>query len=418
MKRILAILLCVCLAMTAAGCRLWCEVPTQPPATTVPTSATDPVPTAFTEATVATEPSIDITIPTAPVVTPAIPNPIYAIALPRISESVTADDGTVLFTRTYQDVQLTLGDADLVSIITNDFNARISAAQSAATGLEDAAKAAYTPGSYWTPYFIDVSYTPTRIDKAVLSLFGNHTSYGGAAYPTLITESITYDLSGGGVLSLDDILAADYPGSDLCGLIVEALSLKATELYYDFETVLKDRFSGNYRGITSWYFSENGLCFHFAPSDIAPYSSGTVIAEIPYEKLSGILQDTYMPTDKEEPTGSMYAELFLSEDLERFSFTADVVLSESGTRIILHPDATVQDVQIESGSWSADGTKYIPTSTVFATDALELGHAIILLADLSENAPTLRLIYRVGNQEASAFIIYDRVGDTVYLAHG
>ena len=114
----------------------------------------------------------------------------------------------------------------------------------------------------------------------------------------------------------------------------------------------------------------------------------------------------------------MYAEAFLDDDLERFTFLAEVELDPDGTEILLHTDDTVTDVRIEAGTWSSDGSRYIPMSTVFAADAVGLGNGILITADLSDEAPALRLVYRSGDQEVSAFIIYAEEGDAILLAHG
>lgn len=400
MKRILAVLLCVCLALSAVGC------------------ASDPV-DITTEPTSATAPSMVIEPTTEPYISPDIIEPMHAIVMPTVTENTLADDGTVIFTRSYQQIKLILNGAESETIIASDLQARMNGVLSGAADIETYAKEDYQLApEYWSPYFIDVTYTPTRIDRSVISLFANHSSYSGGPHPSLITESVTYDLTTGAVLTLGDILVDGYTGTDLCALIIEALAPMSDDLHYDYETSLQDRFSGDYSNVASWYFSGTGLCFHFSPYDIAPYSSGTIIATIPYEDLNGVLNDQYLPAEPLEATGSMYAELYLPDDSERFSFTADVEIEKDGTQLVLYPDATVTNVRIESGTWYSDGSQYVPVSTVFAADSIGLGNAIVITADLSETAPVLRLVYQSGDQEVSAFIVYDAEGDSILLAHG
>jgi hypothetical protein len=234
----------------------------------------------------------------------------------------------------------------------------------------------------------------------------------------LTTESVTYDLATGNALKLGDILADTIDSASLCTLISTALSPMADELYYDYEACLQDIFSVNFNSIHNWYFSRSGLNFHFAPYEIAPYSSGTIIATIPYEQLSNILREAYFPTAQPEAIGSLYAEFFLPDDTERFSFLAEVELDPDGISVLIHPDATVTDVRIERGEWSSDGSRYIPVSTVFAADTVELGNGIVITADLSSDQPALRLVYNSGGQEVAAFIVYDEAGDAVLLTHG
>lgn len=395
MKRLICIILCLCLATAAGGCAQEPVVPET---------------TAFT-------PTEEVTVP--PPVDPYIPEPIHGIALPTLSETTQAEDGTLLFTKTYQKFQLILNDRDINDIISADLQSRLSVAMYDATDIETTARTAYDPQKAWNPYLMEVSYTPTRIDRAVLSLFGNHLTYRGSVHPSLVTESINYDLSTGSSLTLGDILADGTNGAAVCELIIQALAPRAEkDLYGDHQEVLRDRFHQNYKGLTDWYFSRTGLCFHFSPYDIAPYSSGTIVAEIPYEKLAGVIQDKYLPSSRVVPTGSMYAETYMEDDGERFMFIANVELDPKGTKILLHPDAPITDVRIESGNWSSDGTLYVPSSTIFAADYIDLGNAIVLTAGFSETDPVLRLVYRSGDLEVSAIIDYDAAGDSIQLTHG
>ena len=399
MKRLICIFLCTCLALAAGGCA-------QDPVVQDPTEATGS--TVVTAPPTTDPPQPEIIVP-----------PIAAIAMPTVSETVPADDGMVLFTKTYQHFNMTLTDSKISALITADLQARLNVALSDAAEIEDAARLSYSPDTAWSPYVMEVSYTPTRIDRAVLSLFGNHLTYRGNIHPVLVTESVTYDLTTGRSLTLGDILAEDITGSAICEQIVEALAPRAqTDLYDDHQQVLHERFARNYEGLTDWYFSHTGLCFHFSPYDIAPYSSGTIIAEIPYEKLSGIIRQQFLPAEASTPTGSMYAEEWKETDSERFLMVVDVDMKSDGTTVLLHPDAAVADVRIESGSWSADGTMYIPASTVFAADSIEFGNAIAVTAGFSKDDPVLRLVYRSGDLKVSAIITYDTATDSIVLVQG
>ena len=357
--------------------------------------------------------------PTEPYHSDQLQQPMHAILMPTVTDQFKADDGTVIFQRSYQRIQLILNGTDADETIAADLKRRMDSVLADTSDLEADARDHYTQEpEYWTAHFVDISYTPTRIDQSILSLFGNYSSYTGGTHPSLTTESVTYDLSTGNALKLRDILVENYSNSDLCALVAAALAPVSDELYYDYETCLQDIFSVNFSSIHNWYFSNSGLAFHFAPYEIAPYSSGTIIATIPYEDLGGILREQYLPSSEPAATGSMYAEMYLDDDSERFTFLAELELDPNGTRVLLHPDAAVTDLRIESGTWSYDGSRYIPVSTVFAADSLGLSNGIILTADLTDEENVLRLVYSSGGQEVSAIIQYDEAGDAILLAHG
>jgi hypothetical protein len=400
MKKILAPLLCLCLALSCVGC------------------GTAPAPDQTSNA--GNTPGDLVTTPsTEPYHSDQLKQPMHAISMVTVSEDTLADDGEVIFTRSYQKIGLILNGKDTQSVIAADLNRRTTEFLSDTADMVKDAKSQYAEDSeYWSPYFMDISYTPTRIDQSVLSLFCNYIVQSGGVHPFQYTDSITYDLSSGKTLKLTDILEDNCTGSNLSVLVEAALEPMAEELYFDYQDVVKDIFSSNLSSITNWYFSHTGLCFHFAPYEIAPYSSGTIIATIPYDQLEGILREEFFPTELEDANGSLYAEFFLPDDTERFTFLAEVTLDAGGTKILIHPDAAVTDVRIEQGDWTYDGSKFIPVSTIFAADSLGLGNGIVLTADLSSNSPPLRLVYSSGGQEVSAIIVYDEAGDSIQLAHG
>lgn len=399
MKKLYAGLVCICLALTTAGCG-------------AAPSVSRPASTDFAA-------NIVESSPTEPYHSDQLQQPMHAIVMPTIQDHVKADDGTVVFQRSYQRIQLILNGTDADETIAADLKTRMDSVLADTSDLEADAQDHYSQEpEYWTPHFIDISYTPTRIDQSILSLFGNYSSYAGGAHPFLSTESVTYDLATGKSLKLSEALVDNYSNSDLCALVTAALAPVSDELYFDYEECLQDIFSVNLSNIRNWYFSSSGLVFHFAPYEIAPYSSGTIIAAIPYENLSGILREQYLPASEPAASGSMYAEMYLDDDAERFTFLAEVELAPDGTPVLLHPDATVTNLRIESGTWSYDGSRYIPVSTVFAADSLGLSNGIVLTADLTDEENILRLVYSSGGQEVSAILQYDEAGDAIVLAHG
>lgn len=397
MKKLLALISAGCLALSLAGCGI--VQPELPPVTT---------------------PSLDTSTNDTPTVTEAVDPvvPMHAIILPSVKETVSADDGTTLFSLSFQQAQVVLHHSEVEEKIIGDLQTRMGPVLSNAAQIEAQAQQDYPESEYWSEYFIDIAYTPTRLDQAVLSLFGNASSYSGGPHPSLVTSSMTYDLVTGDMIYLDDILTPECTPDTLYQLIVKSLESQKEDLYYDYADALGDRFTGELHSIQDWYFSRNGLCFHFAPYDIAPYSSGTIIAELPYSALAGVLNEKYFPTESPIATGSMYAETYVEDDSERFTYISDVALCEEGTEVLIYPDAAVTDIRIVAGSRYSDSNQFVAGATVFAANTMNVGDAIRLTADLNNADTVLRLIYHSDNQEYSAFITYDDVGDSILLTNG
>lgn len=396
MKKLLVISVIACLLLNTAGCAA--------KQARLPAAATEGIHITDDDHTTIASPS-DSELSTC------------AIVLPSNKESVTTDDGTTLFSLSYQQIQLLLGDALLEEKILGDLQTRNGSILSQAEEIESQAHTDYLQSELWSEYFIDISYTPTRLDNMVLSLFCNSVSFRGGAHPSVVTDSVTYDLETGDELWLDDILAPECTSDTLLQLILQKLAEQQDSLYYDYAEALKDRFSDSLHNIHDWYFSQNGLCFHFAPYDIAPYSSGTIIAELPYDTLDGILKEKYVPATANAATGSIYTEPYTTEANDRFNSILDVSLCENADEVILYADALVTDLRIEAGWRYAETDQYIPRSTVFAANIMNIGQAIHLTSDLNDEDMLLRIIYHADGQEYSAFITLDNLGNAISLSN-
>lgn len=385
MKKTLALLLCLSLVAVGAGC-------TAPPAEEA----------AYTLSTAADD--VIIVSPTEPYEATELELPMHAIALPTVRDRVQAEDGTVIFTRTYQNIQILLSGSETEASIQADLRSRMDSFLQDASAIERCAQEDYSSQEHWTPYYAQSHYTPTRIDQSVLSLYGIHQSYSGGSHPALVTGSINYDLTTGAVLTLGDILVEGWSGEKLADMICKVLEPKAEELYPNYDTVIKDRFDNNADSIQDWYLTEESLCFHFSPYDIAAPYAGIVTAQIPYKELDTMLKEQYLPKSV-TANGSVYAEVFTQTAAQRFSSIAEVTLDGQGTPILLYPDATVTDLRIEVGEQTENG--FVSSGTVFAADPMGLGNCIRLQADLSEGASALRLVYHSDGQDISALLRYD-----------
>lgn len=394
MKKIIGLLIIVCLALNIGGCAN--KQPSLPSVTTTQSRSFETDDTGSSASSDATENNC-------------------AIILPTLKETVTADDGTTLFTLSYQQTQLLLGNTILEERILGDLQSRNGSILSLAAEIEGQAQIDYPESELWSEYFIDISYAPTRLDSIVLSLFCNSASYSGGPHPSITTDSVTYDLETGNVLLLVDIIAQECTSEVLYQLVLQRLTEQETVLYYDYADALAEYFSKGLHNIQDWYFSRNGLCFHFSPYDIAPYSSGTIIAELPYDTLEGILKDKYFPSEIPTATGSVYAERYTEDTNERFSNIIDVTLCESGDEILLYSDAAVTDLRIEAGWRYEDNEQFIPRSTVFAVNILNIGDGIHLSSDLGDETTVLRIVYRANGKEYSSFIAHDALNDAISL---
>lgn len=375
MKKQIAIILALSIAIALAGCFKPTANTPEPTETIAPTQETKPTPTAPTGAK----------------------ESMLAVDVGVTVQNTTAEDGTVLFQRTNQKMHLILNNAEIADKITKDFLNRLDIEQDAAA-VEAAAKAAYTGNQNWTPYFYGFTYNPQRIDQKILSFYGDRVQFTGAAHAEISRKGANYDLSTGDALTLASIMTTEASTEDFCKLVLEGLANRAEGdfLREGYSEEVKQRFHADASQDESWYFTTTGLCFYFDPYEIAPYTSGVIAVDIPYEKLTGLVQPDYLPGKQASATGKVTISDFTPALAEKFSHTAEFVMDQEGKMYLVHTEGTVRDIRISF-------TDTTGTYTVFAANSLSAGEAIMVQVK-EEAAKDLDLSY-LSNDETVKFKI-------------
>lgn len=315
-----------------------------------------------------------------------------AVSVPAITEETTADDGTVLFQYTYQHMSLVHSKPNIADKIILDFLNRVDATRATAQSTADSAKASYNSNQNWTPYVYHITYSPTRIDHKVLSLFGNNVVFSGANHPERTCVSASYDMQTGDVLTLASIMHKDASVNDICKLVLERLGelAEGDYLYENYKSTVTHRFEGDASVDEAWYFTQTGLCFYFAPYEIAPYASGVITVEIPYEKLKTILHEDYLPENRNIPSGTVSVSPFQADKQEQFSHIAEVVVSTGGNMYTAQTSGYVQDIRVILNDRTSN-------YTVFAANVLSAGDAVMIQTNETLRQQ-MKLSYKTGNQ--------------------
>ena len=387
MKKWMAFFLTVCLLLALAGCGKT-PAPENTQNTGAAPSESEGPTTSETEPQPTGAPSQEI---------------MFAVCVPTVTETVSADSGAPIFQYIYQSISMTLPDPDAADRIVLDFLTKADSTADSASTIAAQAKANYTGAADWTPYLHRVVYEPMRIDAQILSFFGSVISYSGAPHPEHTYPCLSYDILTGEALTLPRILAIDDAGTALCDLVTQALVPMEIEkyLYPDYAATVKARFADDLSGDNGWYFSPTGLCFCFEPYEIAPYASGVVVAEIPYGQLDGVIADAYLPDGSPLGTGEVTVSLFDPEGLDGFTQFPEVVLEQDGQQLLLHTEGAVYDVRLQVGGLSYNGLAFEPDYTAFACRSLTPGDALLVEAVLPEDAPRLQLTYSAGGETVS-----------------
>ena len=393
MKRILILCLALLTVISVAGCGIssgTAQDTTQSPVSNSPEDPTSP------------------TGPDTTPVGPAVYENLISVSVPITVETGAAEDGTSVFTYTYQTMHLFVPDPDVAYKVIIDFLYRTEQIRSDAEAVYSSAISEYGQSSQFSPYMYQVIYNPTRADQGVLSLFGDITVLSGGTSSGKYCISASYDLITGDVLTLGSILYHMDTKDVLCQLVID--HLKADEnlvLYDEFEIYVKDRFNQDESTDEAFYFTSSGLCFYFSPYEIGPRSSGVITVELPYSELTGIISDDYFPAERGESTGTVSAVPFDQADLSSFDEFAEVIISE-GEMIFLTADSDVYDVRIYCG----EAVQY----TVFAANRLSSTDAILLQADIPYEEEKLLLSYRSNSTTKVFSILRDKNSGAVVLS--
>ena len=320
-----------------------------------------------------------------------------AVSVPTVTHEVTADDGTVLFRYTYQNIHLVLPEQEIADAVILDFLNRIDSTQEHADSLMAQAEIAYAPSGNFLPYEYKLVYSPTRIDTGVLSFFGTTTVYSGGAHPTYDCAAANYDLLNGNVLTLGSILTHQDKLTQLETLLLAELKTMEQEKYLrqDYDQIVSHRFDGEESYDEDWYFTSTGLCFYFPPYEIAPYSSGIITAEIPYEKLIGIIDNAYFPPERIQTYSDVAAAHLDQNVLKERTQIAELPLTQNGEKFLLHTDGMIEDLKvIKTDPATMDST------TLFLSQYLTPWDGVVLTLPQAELA-TLHITYRSGNNSVT-----------------
>ena len=356
MKRLLSLLLALTMIFAIFGCK-----------------KAEKAETKSTEAETQTDPTA------APVIDENIEiqqRPMVSVATPTVTEVTTAEDGTEIFCYTYPSLNIVFQDAAIAEKVVNNHRERLNTHLTYAEDIRKSAVNDYKSSDNFTAYLYSVSYSPMRIDMSVLSIFGNCTTYSGGVHPTHSAFGLNYDMVNGEVLTLGSILKHTDQEDSLKSLLISELDAIAEERHLSgYKDYVNSRFEEDVSFDEDWYFSTTGLCFFFSPYEIAPYSEGTIIVEIPYDKLSGVLADEYFPGERVPYHGTVEEIPFDDATVTDFTQISELVLQPGGDMTLYYTDKAVLDFRIIEEDPT---TGY--SSVIFATPYLTPGDAVLLEA--------------------------------------
>lgn len=329
---------------------------------------------------------------------PVAQQPMFAASMPYIVQDYTAEDGSVVLQHITQNLELIVPDPEIADTVIIDYLNRTDPERNDFQGLLNEAQNAYTSDALPSPYLLQNTFVPQRIDQGVFSLLGQAVVYKGNSHPEVSLESVSYDLATGKVLLFSDILHKDADVTTLLEYVLDTLKAQEDDLvlYEGYADTVKNAFHAP----ENWYFSQKGLVFYYSPYEIAPYASGTVRAEIAYNKLPGILNDAYFPAETDGASGQLLVSSMNIDQLENCTQIAEIVCTENGVRAVISTDGLLHDIWIERIDEAAN-------TIIFRCATLSPGDGIIIHATEKDS---FKIHYTVGGTQCTKNLSFSDSG--------
>lgn len=189
----------------------------------------------------------------------------------------------------------------------------------------------------------------TRCDTRVLSAVFDVSQDIGGIHADSTRTSRSYNADNGSLLTLTDIAKNEEQLKTFIKNYVIGLAAGddykeggVSILFDDFESTINDLVDAG----ANWYFSDGGLVFYANPYDIAPYSRGVLLFEIPYSALAEFIDEGFMPVEYEGENGMLLADDGDKLDRSSLNILGTVTVDEDGQSVVLSAEETVYNVKI------------------------------------------------------------------------
>lgn len=152
----------------------------------------------------------------------------------------------------------------------------------------------YKTDDMFVPFHYLEGYGICRFDEKVLSMTNVIEVYSGAAHGSEVVTGVNVDMQTGVAISLQDITTDSVEFYNVCEAEIckqiEEKKQQGVEFYetcYDFvREIIAD---------STFYLTDEAVCFISQEYMLQPYVSGTVHFAIPYEVLGSLMNEAYLP---------------------------------------------------------------------------------------------------------------------------
>lgn len=138
------------------------------------------------------------------------------------------------------------------------------------------------------PFESVLKYTATYNAGSLLSLYFDRYEYKGGAHGSTIRRSDTYQLQNGRTLPLSAFFPRgyDYAKLFLDEILAQAkITMETNPVFFDnYEELIVKYFNPDH-----YFLTEKGFAIYYQQTEIAPYATGIVVFEIPYDTINKVV---------------------------------------------------------------------------------------------------------------------------------
>ena len=251
-------------------------------------------------------------------------------------------------------------------------------------------RAADGDADYFMGYTLRRTVHIDRADENVLSFGFSETTYAGGAHGYNGVYAMNFDARTGASLSLEDL--AEDPTAFLTALTdyVWEVSRDADHAAYtmggyypDYEQYL----SGLLRD-GNWLFDDKGMVILANPYELAPYASGLITFEVPYEWLRWQIREEYLPPES-RADGALTGTI--EDHGGEYTFLADDGTDGRGAAVRFTAEGRVEDLEISRVTYYEYANSFGTDGTLYYLSALEDGETLELRTWIPDVLPTLQI---------------------------
>lgn len=265
--------------------------------------------------------------------------------------------------------------------------------------------------SWFTCYSLTREVSVARLDDAAASFRYSDYAFTGGVHGYTAEYGVTYDMVSGEQLTLASLTHDEWALKEACRqYIVEVINFSEGEykqgLFPDYQSYLDVV-------LNNWVLTDSGLQFIAQPYVIAAYAAGTLRFTVPYEELTDVLDEKWIPAERGHGGGTVA----ITAVNDARSGAAHFGIDSEGVMLDVRVNGTVYDLSVEGvNSYPSGGATvfYLTRQHLFSPKVSS--ERFSLQVSVPEGKPETMLRWKDGHgTEFQYYLTYDEKNGEVIL---